>query len=82
MCIALLVCFYMVIMKNTMKTDIRDYILTYKGWYNKQFCESTVKEIDSFEFERHKYLTLSGEVLSYDNDLEVSFSDPKYPAPP
>ena len=38
-----------------MKKDIRDFIIFYKKWYSKDFCDETVNQLKGASYEKHTF---------------------------
>ncbi len=57
----------------SMSFNVKDYCKVYHNFFDKEFCNSVVKSLDSIEFEKHKYYTAQGDYVSTDTDLDVSY---------
>jgi hypothetical protein len=63
-----------------MKNDIRDYMVLHKGYFSKEFCAETIRQLSevSHQFENHAfYHVRDGSSVSHDDDFKVFFGSIK-----
>lgn len=54
--------------------DLTWYMKRYDGFFDQQFCESVVKELDSLDWNKHQYFTQESKYITHDDDLEISYA--------
>ena len=63
---------------NTLNTDLKNYVVQFKGRIDKDLCDTLVRDIDAMEFEEHTfYDVITGEQAprSGSKELSVSWDD-------
>ena len=61
-----------------METDLTKYVANYENFLDQDYCKETVKDLKKAEWSTHQfYKAGSGDYVSYDNELSVSWSNIK-----
>jgi len=56
--------------------NLMDYVKVYENHLPKELCKSTVNNLQKSHWDKHKfYVTRSEELISYDNELSISYDD-------
>ncbi len=56
-----------------MDNNLKTYCQVYKNYLDSNFCNNIVSSLDSVEWGLHRYLTPSGDYVSSENELSVSY---------
>ena len=60
---------------NTLNTDLKNYVVQFKGRVDKNLCDTLVREIDTMQFEQHTfYDARTGEFKPRSGSQELSMS--------
>ena len=63
---------------NTLNTDLKNYVVQFKGRVDKNLCDTLVREIDTMQFEQHTFYDANTKVhgpRSGSKELSVSWDD-------
>ena len=63
---------------NTLNTDLKNYVVQFKGRIDKDLCDTLVRDIDAMEFEEHTFYDANTKVhgpRSGSKELSVSWDD-------
>ena len=59
-----------------MEMDLSKYVANYENFLDQDYCKKTIKDLKKAEWSTHQfYQSGSGEHVSYDNELSVSWSE-------
>ena len=58
-----------------MNYDLRNYCKVYHNYFDEAFCTKILNSINTVEWGVHRYYTQTGEYVSTDTDLSVSFGE-------
>lgn len=59
-----------------MNRNIEDYVKVYEDFLDKDFCNQTIEKLEDAEWSMHQfYQAGSGDYVSYENELSVSWSN-------
>ena len=55
--------------------SIKDYVKVYKDFFDREFCENVIAELQDNNWETHSfYMPDKDKYVSFDNELAVSFN--------
>ena len=59
-----------------MNRNIEDYVKVYEDFLDKDFCNQTIQKLEDAEWAMHQfYQAGTGDYVSYENELSVSWSN-------
>ena len=57
----------------TFPLDLKFYLKKYQNFFDDDFCNNVLRELDNIEWDKHKYYTPEKDYITYDNDLSISY---------